>query len=267
MKVNLYVIIGFVLIAVGSVAPSLMATLYVDTSAPTIKSTFPMNGDILTITAFNITVVVEEPDGSMSSCKCAFDGGTSAAMVLQSSNNGIYTYIRPVQNVVAGSHSFIITATNLVGLDSTTSVAFSVSTYSPISGTWYINGVAITSADQVLYSTVWSNNFTFAKSAGSVPDTSINCRVLESGNSVGTLVWQSAGHWSSKFTLSNAKHILSLVADDGTNQYIMSVVTLDLGGSGWAIGQYLTMQNAIIIVGAVLVIYGFTRKKGATVNV
>jgi len=154
--------------------------------------------------------------------------------------SAVWGYYLPTP-ITSGQHSITYVATNVVGLSTTYSGLFSVSTV--IQGTWYINGEEITSSAQTVYSSSLTLNFSFSRIAGPV----VACTVKEGSTPLLTLTSTDSSTWRGSYTFAGGAHTLTLTASDGTTSVIMAMVSVDFGGLAL---NFTTEQLAMFAVGA-----------------
>ncbi len=263
MKLNVYIMLGAVLIIIGLAYPFLQtqAVVQVDTTPPIITQSMP---------TVNVTYVPSSSQAWTVTCDC-YDPDESGT-----ANNGISTVYMDIDGVpyalnapplgytvwtknvtspAVGTHSLNLIVTNNAGLSTTLTGTFSI--YISLQGTWYINNKTIISSSQIIYSTSSIVQFKFVVSSGTV----ISASIKEGTNTLVVLTKASDGiTYTGQYTFTNGKHTLSLVAWDGIVSVTMNVISLDTGGTvnlAW-----LTLGNSLMILGTVVMGFGFIKQRG-----
>jgi hypothetical protein len=145
--------------------------------------------------------------------------------------------------ITSGQHSFSYVATNGVELTTRYTGSFSFST--AIQGTWYVNGIEITSSTQTVYSPSLTVNFTFSRSSGSITST---LKVTEGGMTLVTLTSTDSMTWRGSYTFAGGQHTLVLTASEGvTTPIIMATLSVDFGG---VVLPFTTEQLVMFAAGA-----------------
>jgi hypothetical protein len=232
---------GMFLLFTGLAYP--LVTVVVDTTPPVIGSTIPApgpGGTSVYSSLSTISAVVTDTESGVNTVTCSIDGGTtwSLAYMIASAR---YEYTLLIPLTTAGTHTFNFIATNKVGLQSSSSGSFTI--YTGLTGTWYVNNIAITSTSQVVYATSATVSFKFVKTTG-VADSSITCTVVEAvaGGMSLTLTNSAASTWTGSYTFALGTHTLTLKAYDGTQSVIMSVIGLQFGSGGFELPQFNSRQ-------------------------
>jgi len=242
-----------------------MVTVVVDTTPPVIGSTVPAlgpGGTSVYSYLSTISAVVTDTESGVKTVTCSIDGGASWSLAyVVASGRYEYTLLTPL--TTAGTHTFNFIATNNVGLQSSSSGSFTI--YTGLTGTWYVNDIAITSTSQVVYATSATVSFKFVKTTG-VADSSITCTVVEAvaGGMSLTLTNSAASTWTGSYTFALGTHTLNLKASDGTQTVTMSVIGLQVGPEGFQLPQLNMLQIfglASTGIGLVLVFTGKTQAK------
>jgi hypothetical protein len=189
-----------------------------------------------------IRVSVEDLESGVSSVAATIDEASyPLELSLGTAFSGVWFY-HLATPITSGQHSLSYVATNGVGLQTTYTGSFSFSTL--IQGTWYVNGVAITSATQTVYSSSLTVNFTFSRSSG---PTAITCSVVEGSTALLTLTSADSSTWRGSYTFAGGAHTLALTVSDGTTSIIMAVLSVNFGG---LVLDFTNEQLAMFAVGA-----------------
>jgi len=187
---------------------------------------YPIDGAVYGTPVTNIRVGASDPESYITSVVATIDGTVYPLPFTGGlPGYGIYSYLLATP-ITSGQHSLSYVATNGVGLQTTYTGSFSFSTV--IQGTWYVNGIEITSSIQTVYSSSLTVNFTFTRSSG---PTTITCTVKEGGTSLLTLTSTDSSTWRGSYTFVGGSHTLSLVASDGITQVTMATLSVNFGGS------------------------------------
>jgi len=247
----LLIAIGIVFLVVGTVYPLVILT--VDTTPPVFGVTVPANGAVYVSLATITASGVIDSESGVKTVTCSIDGGATWSLTI-AGGVGNYKYDLLTVLTTAGTHTFNFIATNNAGLTAVISGSFSI--YTGLTGTWYVNDVAITSTSQTVYATSATVSFKFTKTAG-VADTSITCTVEEPSLAAGTsklltLTNSATSTWTGSYTFALGTHTLNLKATDGTQTITMSVIGLQVGSGGFE----MSMQMILWIVGAVFIAAG-----------
>jgi len=175
-----------------------------------------------------------------------YDGAKLTSVKTDSDGNYIAS-----TDVLAGVHSF---QAQFAGTDAYVSSSSSVisveSTTSMLVGSWYVNDVLITSATQVVNTTIPAVSFKFVKTSGAVADSGITAVVKEGGTVLVSLTNAASSTWAGSYTFGYGKHTLSLVASDGTTTITMSMFCDSLSGeapSGGISTQIIVCMSGMCI--------------------
>ncbi len=265
MRVNGFMAVGLLLVAVAFIAPSLFATVITDNTPPIITLTVPGNGQVYQPNATGTSqlfVYAHDSESGIKNGSFTVDGSTYALSYLRSTAfDEIWMYQYPFA-LASGSHSFSATVYNKAGLSALSAGNFQV--YQGLTGTWYVNNEAITSTAQTVYSKNLTVQFKFAKIAG-MADQQITCQIREGASLLSTLSLTSTGVWTGTYTFTGGTHVLSLMASDGTQTITMGLVNLDFGDSisHFAV-QFSGLQWGLLLGGVGLVAYGYLKQKKET---
>jgi hypothetical protein len=203
---------------------------------------YPIDGAVYGTPVTNIRVGASDPESYITSVVATIDGTVYPLPFTGGlPGYGIYSYLLATP-ITSGQHSLSYVATNGVGLQTTYTGSFSFSTV--IQGTWYVNGIEITSSIQTVYSSSLTVNFTFTRSSG---PTTITCTVKEGGTSLLTLTSTDSLTWCGSFTFTGGAHTVALTASDGTTSVIMAVLSVNFGG---LVLDFTNEQLAMFAVGA-----------------
>lgn len=257
-----FILLGLALILFSFAYP--MVTLVVDDTPPEISSMrLPKNGE----TYSNISqayIYVRDLESGIKLVFLDIQGYASLTLTKQEDVAGWEKYVTTSDLGITepGTYSFTWTVYNNADLESQVSGTFTI--YDDLAGTWYVAGEEITSSSQTVYATSTTVPFKFVKTSG-VEDSQISCIVEEDGTVILTLTNTGLGVWEGSYTFTAGKHVLSLKANDGTNNITFAVVSLDFGGGEQpSILDWFTTQNLLMLFGVLLVGYGVYRRGGVT---
>lgn len=228
---SLLLIAGIALLILGYFEPQIKArltTVVVDDTPPVfmVPSLLPKAGAVYGTPITKIQAGVNDPESGVTSVVATVDGTTYGMTLLYGDvYQGAWYWTLATPISVEGQHSITYVATNGVGLQTTYTGSFSISTV--VQGTWHINGEEITSPDQIVYSSSLTVTFTFSKTSG---PTITSCSIVEGGTTLLTLASVDSSTWSGSFTFVGGKHTLALTATTGSGSFIMATLNLDLGG-------------------------------------
>ena len=235
-----FFVVGTFMLLASFVFP--MVTVIVDTTPPVIGSTVPAPtlGGISSVYSYlsTISAVVTDAESGVKTVSCSIDGGATWSLVyVMSSGRYEYNLLTPL--TTAGTHSFNFIATNNAGLQSSVSGTFTI--YTGLTGTWYVNDIAITSTSQTIYAKSLAVTFRFVKTTG-VADSLITCTVTEGTSTLVTLSNSATATWTGSYTFTAGTHNLELKAYDGTQTVTMSVIGMQIGPTTPQLPQLNTLQ-------------------------
>jgi len=227
---TLLLIAGVALLILGYFEPQIRAslvTVVADNTPPVWTAFYPKDGEVYGAPILKILVGVKDLESGVTSVGASIDLAVyPLTLFLGTSNDGMWTYLLATP-ITSGQHSLSYVATNGVGLETTYTGSFSFSTV--IQGTWYVNGVEITSSTQTVYSPGLTVNFTFTKSSG---PSGITCTVKEGGTALLPLTSTDSLTWRGSYTFVGGAHTLALTVSDGTlPPIIMAMLSVNFGGS------------------------------------
>jgi hypothetical protein len=228
---SLLLVAGIALLVLGYFEPQIkarFATVVADNTPPVfvVATLSPKDGAVYGAPISTIQAGVNDLESGVTSVVASIDG-TAYVMQLRYGDayQGAWYWSLVTAISAEGQHSITYVATNGVGLQTTYTGSFSISTV--VQGTWHINGEEITSPDQIVYSSSLTVTFTFSKTSG---PTITSCSIVEGGTTLLTLASVDSSTWSGSFTFVGGKHTLALTATTGTGSFIMATLNLDLGG-------------------------------------
>jgi len=249
---TLLLIAGVALLLIGYFEPQIRASLVVlvaDNTPPVwlldsggSLALYPKDGAVYGAPVTNIQAGVKDLESGVTSVVATIDQTVySLTLLVGTSYSGVWRCSLTTP-VTSGQHSITYVATNGVGLQTTYTGSFSFSAV--IQGTWYVNGIEITSSTQTVYSSSLTVNFNFTRSSG---PTTITVTVVEGGTSLLTLASTDSITWRGSYTFTGGQHTLALTASDGTQSIIMAMLSVNFGGLAL---NFTTEQLAMFAVGA-----------------
>jgi len=246
MLSTLLLIAGVTLLVLGYFEPQIRAslvTVVTDETPPVWWSDYfiPADGAVYGSPVTSIEAGADDWESGVVSVVATIDTSPHSLTLLYGApQSGLWHYDLATP-ITSGQHSITFVATNGVGLQAIHTGSFSFS--AALQGTWYVNGVEITSSTQTVTSSSLTVNFTFSKSSGSV----LTCSVAEGGTSLLTLTSTDSLTWRGSYTFTGGAHTLALKASDGTTSVIMAVLSVNFGGLAL---NFTTEQLAMFAVGA-----------------
>lgn len=251
------VVAGIVLLVVGLLfiwnpPPINYVTAVLDNTPPIITASTPANG-ITYASISQVNVTCNDPESGIADVTIMIDAATATAPLISGNTYGSssVTGYWPSTNT-PGIHYFTYTVTNGVGLQTVLSGSYTI--YTALQGVWSINGIAITSASQVLKLSTLALTFNFTKTSGNMADSGITSTVTWTGPASGSLtLTNTATHqWTGTNTFTTGgSYTVTLKAFDGTTTITFAILDVGLQVSEpWP--QLLLMQN----VGIIFAIFG-----------
>ncbi|RLI00061.1 hypothetical protein DRO19_00605 [Candidatus Bathyarchaeota archaeon] len=261
MKLNMFMVAGIVLILFGILYP--MVTLIVDNTPPVVGITLPADGKVYTKIDHLVVYCYDAESGIANVYVWIGDTRYILQYTGKEPQSPYQIWELDISGnpiTASGTYDFNIHVTNKAGLTRVVSGTFTI--YIELQGKWYINGLVITSSADTIYATSPTVTFKFVKTQG-IEDSKISCWVEEAGTKLVTLTYQGNGVWEGSYTFTLGVHNIDLVATDSTTTITMSIVRLDFGGgeeTPFQLPSWLNWQLAILLVGGLLLAYGFIRR-------
>lgn len=251
-----------------------MALTTIDDTPPSIWNTQPIDGQVYqpdTLTYVEMWARDDESHVNGATAYYILDGGTPIKLDLQPSQPVAYPRAiafekSGLSEPSVGTHTFKFQVKNNNDLLGELSGTFQISGTTPpteLEGTWYINGIPLTSPNQVVRLTTKTLTFKFTKTEG-IEDTGILCTVDWTGPTIGRIALLNTGPstWSQTYTfVEGGQYSMSLQATDGTQTVTMSIFDVGLG-DGWQPSKLqLMMFGGITFIGIGIVAFILLRKR------
>jgi hypothetical protein len=242
---------GLILVALGLflfVNPFGLATVMVDTAAPTASGSNPANGQfVLTLSSVSITLA----DSVSGVSTCSFwnsQTGITTGLVRQSGTAASGVWGGTISQPTAGwtkntAINFKFTYTDTVGNQGTTTGTFIVS---QLSGHWTItDGTTAYNSDSNWNNIVFNTGaltVKFTETAGDATTCTGTYTQTSGGSQSGSITMTKSGDvWTGTVNFANGVYSLNLSASDGVNSPITASI-INIGGNSENPSMFTTAQ-------------------------